>query len=59
MEASSHALDQRRVEDIEFDVGIFTNLTHDHLDYHGDIEHYKAAKKLLFEDYLRHSSKEK
>ncbi len=59
MEASSHALDQRRVEGIEFDVGIFTNLTHDHLDYHGDIEHYKAAKKLLFEDYLRHSSKEK
>ena len=59
MEVSSHALDQRRVEAIEFDVGIFTNLTHDHLDYHGDFEHYKAAKKSLFEDYLKVSSKEK
>ncbi len=59
MEVSSHALDQRRVEGVEFDVGIFTNLTHDHLDYHGDLEHYKAAKKLLFEDYLRDSSKQK
>jgi len=59
MEVSSHALDQRRVEGVEFDVGIFTNLTHDHLDYHGDLEHYRAAKKLLFEEYLRNSSKEK
>jgi len=59
MEVSSHALDQGRVEGVEFDIGIFTNLTHDHLDYHGDFEHYKAAKKLLFEEYLRDSSKEK
>jgi UDP-N-acetylmuramoyl-L-alanyl-D-glutamate--2,6-diaminopimelate ligase len=59
MEVSSHALDQKRVEGIEFDIGIFTNLTHDHLDYHGDIDSYKSAKALLFKRYLEQSSKEK
>lgn len=59
MEVSSHALDQKRVEGIEFDIGIFTNLTHDHLDYHGDIDSYKSAKALLFKRYLEKSSKEK
>ena len=59
MEVSSHALHQGRVEGIQFDVGIFTNLTHDHLDYHGDFENYKAAKRLLFEEYLQRSNKEK
>jgi len=59
MEVSSHALDQKRVEGIEFDTGIFTNLTHDHLDYHGDIDSYKSAKALLFKRYLEQSSKEK
>jgi len=58
MEVSSHALDQKRVEGIDFDIGIFTNLTHDHLDYHGDLERYKGAKRLLFEHYLKKSSKE-
>jgi UDP-N-acetylmuramoyl-L-alanyl-D-glutamate--2,6-diaminopimelate ligase len=48
MEVSSHALDQRRVEGVEFDVGIFTNLTQDHLDYHGTMERYFAAKQQLF-----------
>lgn len=58
MEVSSHALDQKRVEGIEFDIGIFTNLTHDHLDYHGDLESYKGAKRLLFEHCLKKSPKE-
>ncbi len=57
MEVSSHALDQRRVEGIDFDYAIFTNLTHDHLDYHGNIEHYLEAKKLFFTYYLPKSTK--
>jgi UDP-N-acetylmuramoyl-L-alanyl-D-glutamate--2,6-diaminopimelate ligase len=48
MEVSSHALEQGRVEPIEFQVGVFTNLTQDHLDYHESMENYFAAKALLF-----------
>ena len=48
MEVSSHALDQYRVEGILFDVGIFTNLTQDHLDYHGTLEEYFSVKVRLF-----------
>jgi len=59
MEVSSHALDQGRVEGVDFDGAIFTNLTHDHLDYHHDFEQYKEAKKRLFHQYLSTSSKEK
>ena len=48
MEVSSHALEQGRVEPIEYQVGIFTNLTQDHLDYHLTMENYFAAKTMLF-----------
>lgn len=48
MEVSSHALHQHRTTGTEFRVGIFTNLTQDHLDYHGTMEEYYEAKKLLF-----------
>lgn len=48
MEVSSHALDQGRVWGLRYDVAIFTNLTQDHLDYHGDMESYFQAKAKLF-----------
>ncbi|GEK08268.1 UDP-N-acetylmuramoyl-L-alanyl-D-glutamate--2,6-diaminopimelate ligase [Pseudoalteromonas peptidolytica] len=48
MEVSSHGLVQGRVDECNFDVAIFTNLTRDHLDYHGDMQSYAEAKKLLF-----------
>ena len=49
MEASSHALALQRLDGLAFDVGIFTNLTQDHLDYHRDFESYYAAKRRLFD----------
>ena len=52
MEVSSHSLDQRRVDGLEFDVAVFTNLTRDHLDYHGTMEKYLEAKARLL-DYLK------
>jgi UDP-N-acetylmuramoyl-L-alanyl-D-glutamate--2,6-diaminopimelate ligase len=57
MEVSSHALDQRRADGIRFDVGVFTNLTQDHLDYHGTMEAYAAAKLRLFTDLAEQSGK--
>lgn len=50
MEVSSHALDQGRVADVAFQAAVFTNLTRDHLDYHGSMERYAAAKRRLFTD---------
>lgn len=49
MEVSSIALDQHRVAGIHFKTGVFTNLTQDHLDYHGTMESYREAKKILFQ----------
>lgn len=57
LEVSSHALDQLRTLGIEFDVAIFTNLTQDHLDYHGTMEGYFAAKLKLF-TALQHGVKQ-
>jgi UDP-N-acetylmuramoyl-L-alanyl-D-glutamate--2,6-diaminopimelate ligase len=48
LEVSSHALDQRRVEGLRFAVAAFTNLSHDHLDYHGSMDEYFATKSQLF-----------
>lgn len=53
MEVSSHALEQKRVFGVEFDVAVFTNLTRDHLDYHGTMERYFAAKEKLFAGLAR------
>lgn len=52
MEVSSHALDQHRTAGLDFDGAVFTNLTHDHLDYHQDFPSYLKAKKTLF-DHLK------
>jgi len=55
MEVSSHALVQKRVAHIDFDIAIFTNITRDHLDYHGSMNEYIKAKKILF-DMLKESA---
>ncbi len=56
MEVSSHALTQGRVNGMHFEMAVFTNLTRDHLDYHGDMKHYAAAKAALFTwPELRHA----
>ncbi len=52
LEASSHGLDQRRLDGVRITAAGFTNLTRDHLDYHGDIDAYRAAKMRLFETLL-------
>jgi len=50
MEVSSHSIDQNRIAGLQFDGGIFTNLTHDHLDYHLTFDNYLAAKKKFFDN---------
>lgn len=50
MEVSSHSIHQQRIEGLKFDGGIFTNLTQDHLDYHGSMGEYLKAKKLFFDN---------
>ncbi|WP_374390401.1 UDP-N-acetylmuramoyl-L-alanyl-D-glutamate--2,6-diaminopimelate ligase [Brevundimonas sp.] len=52
LEASSHGIDQRRVDGVALKAAAFTNLTQDHLDYHGDMEAYRAAKLRLFDTLL-------
>ena len=59
MEVSSIAIAEERVRDFEFDVAVFTNLTQDHLDYHGTMENYFEAKAKLFEQLPRQERKKK
>ncbi len=53
LEVSSHSLTLKRVHGCAFAVAVFTNLTRDHLDFHGDMDHYFAAKRILFDTLLR------
>ena len=57
MEASSHGLVQNRLDGLKFEAGIFTNLSHDHLDYHKTMKNYLKAKLYLFQNLLNKNSK--
>jgi murE/murF fusion protein len=57
MEVTSHAIHQHRIEGCHFDIGVFTNCTPDHLDYHKTMEHYFESKTSLFTHFLRKSMK--
>src|ERR1700736_5511347 len=59
MEVSSHALAQERIRGLEWDVAVFTNLTQDHLDFHGTMENYFGAKAKLFEQLAQQQRKKK
>ena len=56
MEVSSHAIDQKRTDDIYFDAAIFTNLTHEHLDYHGTMRKYLLTKAKIFRNLKKHGT---
>lgn len=55
MEVSSHAIDQNRIAGLRFDGGVFTNISHDHLDYHGDFKSYIKVKQSFFSDLSQDS----
>ena len=57
LEASSHGLEQKRLNSINIKIGIFTNLSHDHLDYHKNMKFYFKAKMYLFKNLLKKNSK--
>jgi UDP-N-acetylmuramyl-tripeptide synthetase len=59
MEASSHAMDLYRIKNCWFNVAVFTNLSQDHLDFHGDMQSYWSSKKKLFTEYLDRGPKRK
>ena len=56
-EVSSHAIAMNRVDNVHFDIAVFTNLSRDHLDFHGDMENYGNTKKRLFTELLTNSDK--
>ena len=56
LEASSHGLKQKRLDFLNIKTGIFTNLSHDHLDYHKDMNDYFSAKLILFKKILKKRS---
>jgi UDP-N-acetylmuramoyl-L-alanyl-D-glutamate--2,6-diaminopimelate ligase len=57
LEATSHGLAQKRVASVEFDIGVITNITHEHLDFHGDYPSYLAAKAEIFQLVFKSSNK--
>jgi UDP-N-acetylmuramoyl-L-alanyl-D-glutamate--2,6-diaminopimelate ligase len=57
VEITSHGIDQKRMHSVNFDIGIFTNLTQDHLDYHGTMENYFSVKEKFFTELLAQSGK--
>ena len=57
LEASSHGLEQKRLDNLNIDIGIFTNFSHDHLDYHKNMQSYFNSKMYLFKNLLKKNSK--